>query len=379
MTTIQHRQYRALGIMSGSSLDGLDLAFCAFTTEKEKANSFQLKKWELIRGETLPFSTSWKQQLAQLHEVDARSFLEAHTEFGHYVGQKVLSFLHYYQLEPDFIAFHGHTIFHDPKQHYTVQIGDGAALAAITGLPVINQFRHQDVALQGQGAPLAAIADRYLLQAYDFCLNLGGIANITAQLPGKYLAFDICPANQILNALVSPKGLEYDKDGDISARGSVSQQLLDQLNASAYYQKDYPKTLDNFWGRTHVLEKIKKATLPIEDQLRTAVEHIVQQIKNSLTSLIRQEPFPKKAYRLIPTGGGVFNKFLIQRLTEELSTINIQVEIPDNDFVNFKEAVLMALMGVLRVENIPNILPSVTGARRASIGGAIHQGYLKKL
>lgn len=374
------KKYRALGIMSGSSLDGLDLAFCSFTIQKESPGKASIEQWELLQGQTLSFSREWKNRLSRLPKADARSIMQADVDFGQYAGRQVNHFLQQYQQEPDFIAFHGHTIFHDPARSLTVQIGDGAAVAAVTSYPVINQFRHQDVACGGQGAPIASIADKYLLSDYDFCLNLGGIANVTAQLPHTTVAFDICPANQLLNALAAQRGLEYDDEGQIAAAGRADAALLDELDQADYYLQDYPKTLDNFWGGQHILNKIEASSLSLPDKMRTALEHIVRQIIKSLENLIRKEPFPQKTLRLLPTGGGVFNTFFVKRLGEQLGqSLNIDMQIPDRAFAAFKEAVLMALMGVLRVENIPNVLHSVTGAERDTIGGAIHQGHKKRI
>ncbi len=372
------KSYKVLGIMSGSSLDGLDLAFCTFSVQKDRDQHLNIIDWELLKADTLAFSSGWKKRLADLPKVDGLRFMQAHTQFGHYTGLQVNHFLTKHQLEPDFIAFHGHTIFHDPPNQLTVQIGDGSAVAAVTTFPVINNFRHQDVASGGEGAPIAAIADKYLLPEFDFCLNLGGIANVTAQLPHKTLAFDICPANQILNVLASKMGMEYDDQGKIAASGQVHSHLLEQLNQPAYYQKAYPKTLDNFWGGQYLLPKIEASGINLADQMRTAVEHIAQQIDLSLKSIIEQERLEKSVLRLLPSGGGVFNTFLIDRIKKRIAeSTNIELHLPEPSFAAFKEAILMALMGVLRVENVPNVLHSVTGARINTIGGSIHQGQSK--
>jgi anhydro-N-acetylmuramic acid kinase len=370
-------KYYVLGIMSGSSLDGLDLAFCRFVLRKEPSRPNPIQEWELIKGSTLPFSPEWKERLRSLPAASALEIMQADADFGHYTGQQVNRFLKNIGIAPDLIAFHGHTIFHVPSKMLTVQIGDGAALAAETSLPVVNQFRHQDVACGGQGAPIAAIADKYLLADFDFCLNLGGISNVTALLPDRTIAFDIGPANQILNALAAQRQLEYDDEGRIAASGQVHQPLLQALNQADYYQLDYPKTLDNFWGGRHILSKIQAAELSLEDQMRTAVEHIVFQIARSLEQLISKEKLPQKQYRLLPSGGGVFNTFLMQQLEKKLAAHHIFIEKPEPAFAAFKEAILMALMGVLRIENIPNVMRSVTGATRDSIGGAVHQGHSK--
>lgn len=369
------KTYHVLGIMSGSSLDGLDLALCRFTVAHPVA---VIDDWELIEGSTLAFSAQWQERLRNLPDSNALGIMQADADFGHYTGKQVNEFLKNKSIEPDFIAFHGHTIFHDPSQQFTVQIGDGASVAAETSLPVINQFRHQDVASGGEGAPIASIADRYLLADYDFCLNIGGISNISALLPEKTIAFDIGPANQILNALAAQRQLEYDDEGRIAAAGTVHTTLLEQLNQADFYQQDYPKTLDNFWGGRNILNRLESSGLSLEDQMCTAVEHIAYQIVQSLNEVIKKEKLQKSSYKLLPTGGGVFNTFLMKRLEEQLlMTSTVKLHQPDPSFAAFKEAILMALMGVLRVENVPNVMSSVTGATRDTIGGAIHQGSSK--
>lgn len=366
--------------MSGSSLDGLDLAFCSFELQRENPGMPLIKTWRLLNGETRAFTEPWRQRLKDLPKANALEIMQADVLFGHYVGDQVNDFLKRRQLEPDFIAFHGHTIFHTPSEGLSVQIGDGAALAVKTTYPVINQFRQQDVANQGQGAPLAAIADKYLLPDYDFCLNLGGIANVTAQLPDQFIAFDICPANQLLNAIAAKLGLEYDDEGRIAASGKADLALLNTLNQEAYYHQDYPKTLDNFWGQQHILSKIENRALSLPDQMRTAAEHITDQIAGSLNRILHKEKISKDLLKLLPTGGGVFNAFLMKRLENKLkASSKVAIHFPDPDFANFKEAILMALMGVLRVENIPNVMHTVTGGQYDTISGAIHQGYSKMI
>jgi anhydro-N-acetylmuramic acid kinase len=370
-------KYYVLGIMSGSSLDGLDLALCRFVLQKEQPDRQLIHEWELIKGSTLAFTAEWKQRLRNLPSANALEIMQADADFGHYTGQQANQFLKNIGIAPDLIAFHGHTIFHNPTKQLTVQIGDGAAVAAETSLPVINQFRHQDVACGGEGAPIASIADRYLLSDFDFCLNLGGISNVTALLAGRTIAFDIGPANQILNALAGQRQLEYDDGGRIAASGRVHPPLLEALNQADYYQREYPKTLDNFWGGRHILSKIQASGLSLEDQMRTAVDHIVFQVAKSLERLIIKEKLQKKQYQLLPSGGGVFNTFMMKQLKKQLAARHVIIQEPEPSFAAFKEAILMALMGVLRIENIPNVMCSVTGAGRDTIGGAIHQGYSK--
>lgn len=367
--------------MSGSSLDGLDIAYCAFEVEQLETNELYVHDWEILAAETIAFSQTWCDRLSQLSDQNALVFAKTHTYFGHYLGDIVSDFILRHQLTPDFIASHGHTIFHDPMGRMTMQIGDGAALAAITGFPVISNFRNQDIAIDGEGAPVAPIVDKYLLPGHDFYLNLGGIANITCVLPQKTVAFDICPANQLLNALANKLNLEYDEGGQIAAAGQVLPDLLKRINKGDFYGKSYPKSLDNAWSHTAILSQLEDQTpVAIPNQLCTFVEHIAYQIAFAIKQVIRKEKAEKENYSLLATGGGAFNVYLMERIQAHCRKIaEVEVVIPNPDIIQFKEAVLMAWMGLMRVENMPNVLQSVTGAKRDSINGAIHQGWKKMI
>ena len=372
------KTYKAIGLMSGSSLDGVDIAYCTFEIVRDDAKVLSLKKWELLKGQTIAFSEKWVGRLSQLPTQDALTFAKTHTYLGHYLGEIVLDFIQRHRIEPDFIASHGHTIFHEPMARLTVQIGDGAALAATTGYPVVSNFRNQDIAIDGEGAPVAPIVDKYLFKGHDFYLNIGGIANITSILPDKIIAFDICPANQLLNALANQLGLEYDEEGKIASNGQIDQDLFADLNQADFYKKAYPKSLDNAFSKKAILSKIiSHNPVAIPDQLATLTEHIAYQIVRAIQQIIQRENLQKKAYFLFITGGGAFNTFLIDRIQDYGQSAKITITLPDEAIIQFKEAVLMAWMGVLRIENVPNVLRTVTGARRDSINGAVHQGWRK--
>ncbi|MEM1119831.1 MAG: anhydro-N-acetylmuramic acid kinase [Bacteroidota bacterium] len=374
------KTYKVLGLMSGSSLDGLDLACCQFEVEKTDSHTLQVHDWSILTAETIGFSESWQARLSQLPTQNALNFAKTHTYLGHYWGDMVNDFLQRHQIEPDFIAAHGHTIFHDPIGRMTIQIGDGSAMAAVTGYPVITNFRHQDIAIDGQGAPIAPIVDKYLLAGHDFYLNLGGIANITTVLPNKIIAFDICPANQLLNALAHRLNLPYDEGGQIAASGAVNDTLLKTINRADFYRISYPKSLDNAWSRTAILSQLADDPAEIPNQLATFVEHIAYQIAFAIKQVIRKEKVEKKQLSLLATGGGAFNTFLVERLQHYGQQVgDIKVVIPDSDIIQFKEAALMAWMGVMRVEHVPNVLKSVTGAKRDTVNGAIHQGWRKQI
>ncbi|MEM9850303.1 MAG: anhydro-N-acetylmuramic acid kinase [Bacteroidota bacterium] len=370
------RTYRILGLMSGSALDGLDLAYCRF--ELAANRDFELLNWEIEQATTLPYSESWQNRLAQLIHADARSFAETHVHYARYVGQLVNQFLADYQLDPDYIASHGHTIFHFPDLFYTTQIGEGAALAATTGYPVICDFRTQDVAQGGQGAPIASIADKYFFGQYDFCLNLGGIANLTAKVDKKYVAFDISGANQILNALAAEIGLAYDDKGELAAQGNLIPTLFKASNQLDFLTADYPKTLDNQWVKTQLLPIFKNPSYALKDRLHTAVQHIAYQIAAAVKKVVEQEAMRKSSYHFLATGGGAYNNFLMTSMQRAFAQHTpVHIHVPSDTIISFKEAAMIALMGVMRIENVPNCMSNVTGAKFDTINGAIYQGWKK--
>jgi len=363
--------FKALGLMSGSSLDGLDLAFCEFRF----AESGALNEWRLVASDTLSFSEPWKKILAELPAGSAFQLAEAHAAFGEYVGDLVNAFLEEHQLTPDFIASHGHTIFHYPDKRFTTQIGDGAAIAARTGRVVIDNFRAQDVALGGQGAPLAPLADRVLFSDYDFCLNLGGIANLTLKADGgRYVAYDLGGANQVLNALVQPIGLAYDDKGRLAARGSLNAPLKAKADALPFFSQPYPKSLGNDWVRRELIPLFLAADCPLEDKLHTACVQLAEQISSHLAQTLEREGVQRSNYKLLATGGGAMNDFLMDCIQKSCAPQKVEVVVPDARIISFKEAILMALLGALRMMGKPNCMASVTGATRDAVGGAVHLG-----
>lgn len=369
---MKQKTYYALGLMSGSSLDGLDIAYCTITWQYG-----QVTDWKILEGETMPFSEQWQNRLRGLPLQDGLIFAKTNTYFGHYMADLVNSFLSKYKIEKvDFIASHGHTIFHNPNQRISIQIGDGAALAAKTGLTTICDFRTQDVALDGEGAPLAPLADRYLFDGYDFYLNIGGIANLSANVgENKWVALDCCPANQVLNVLANELGAEYDKDGLWASQGIVNQELLQRVANFDYYTQKYPKSLGNEWIRKEILPLYLEANCSWQDKLATATEHIGIELANTIHQIIEKENFHKDSYKLFSTGGGTFNHFLMETIEAYCNQkIKVALHLPDQKIINFKEALLMALLGVLRLEHVPNSLRSITGAKRDTVNGAVYFG-----
>ncbi len=361
------KTYHILGLMSGSSLDGLDIAYCKFEMDEE------ILDWEILKAETVPYEEKWQLRLANLPQQSALDFVKSHTYFGHYMGDLVNAFIDKHDIDPDFIASHGHTIYHYPNRMLTCQIGDGAALASKTGLPTICNFRGHDVALEGEGTPLAPTVDKYLFPDYDFLLNLGGIANLTHQKNGKISAYDITPCNQILNSLAQLLGMEYDHNGDIGKSGKIITELYDFLNQYPFYQMPFPKSLDNQNIKNNFLPKILNYEASVKDRLHTCSKVFGLQIAKSILSF----EIDKKS-KVLVSGGGAFNSFLIECINENLDG-KIKIELPDIEIINFKEALLIALLGLLRVRNKVNCFSEITNAKADSIGGAIYQGIKKQI
>ncbi len=358
--------------MSGSSLDGLDIAYTHFQETGGVWN------FEIVHADCIPYSEEWINQLQHATSLPAMDYQLLHTAYGHYTGEQVNRFVAAHELahKVDLIASHGHTTFHAPLYKMTAQLGDGAAIAAVTGLPVITDLRAMDIAFGGQGAPIVPIGEKLLLSGYDLLLNIGGIANISSRSQDGYTAFDICAANRVLNMLASQAGLKYDENGKMASAGNTNNHLLLELNSLEYYTQPYPKSLANDFGTGTVFPVIGKYKLRTEDSLSTYVEHICSQVKSSVKILRQSERFqqPANAQRMLVTGGGAFNVFLIDRLQEVLAELNIEIVNPDDKLINFKEAMIMSLIGVLRWREEYNVLASVTGATRNTIGGALWLG-----
>ena len=353
--------------MSGSSLDGLDIVFAEF---HENAGSWN---FEIRAADCCEYTESWKERLQNATSFSAIDYQLLHVDYGHYIGETVNSFIeaNNLQYQVGLIASHGHTTFHVPSKKMTAQLGDGAAIAAETKLPVVSDLRAMDLAFGGQGAPIVPIGEKLLLKDFSMFLNLGGIANISFNSPKGYIAFDICPANRVLNLIANIVNKEYDNGGQMAALGNVNDELLNKLNSFEYYKLPYPKSLANNFGTDELFPVLKSFGLPHNDLLRTYVEHIVQQIK---FAIVTNSKLHTQNSKLLVTGGGAFNNFLIKRLSEELSANFVEVVIPHENLVKYKEALIMALIGVLRWRQEYNVFSSVTGADRDSIGGAIWIG-----
>ncbi len=359
--------YRVIGLMSGSSLDGLDIVF----VELEETGG----KWsyEIKAADCYPYEAEWSEKLKHAIHLNAYEYLLLHSAYGKFTGEKINQFIadHHLFHRVQLIASHGHTTFHDPKNGMTAQLGDGAAIAAVTGINVVSDLRAMDVALGGEGAPIVPMGEKLLFKDFSCFLNLGGIANISINKPDEYIAFDVCPANRVLNMLAQEKGKAFDANGEVAAAGKINTALLTQLNALRYYQQPFPKSLSNNFGTEVIFPIIQSFQLSPEDALRTYSTHIVQQIGYAFNQLDLQTVSNKK---ILVTGGGALNNFLIKSLKDALAAYNIEVVVPEKQLIEYKEALIMALLGVLRWREENTVLNSVTGAKRSSIGGAVWIG-----
>lgn len=358
--------YRAIGLMSGSSLDGLDIVFAEF---QESAGKWT---WQIQKAACLPYEKEWSERLLAAPTLSARDYLRLHADYGHYLGQLVNQFIedNGLQFQVAVVASHGHTSFHQPP-YFTAQLGEGAAIAAETGLPIVADLRALDVALGGQGAPIVPIGERLLLSQYPLLLNIGGIANISVHTTENTLAFDICPANRVLNHFAARLGMEFDEDGRAASEGHVQESLLQTLNAFDFYRQPPPKSLANEFGTDTLVPLLENTGLSPNDILRTYVEHIADQVKKAIMD---HATWPPSGGSLLVTGGGAFNHFLVTRLTDLLQPLGITVTVPDANLIKYKEALIMALLGVLRWRDEYSTIPTTTGAKRGSIGGALWNG-----
>jgi anhydro-N-acetylmuramic acid kinase len=355
--------YEVIGLMSGTSLDGLDIAYCSFT---KKSGQWQ---FNLIQSEFVAYTDSYRDQLKNSIDLSAIDLLVLNNQYGEWLGQNAKRFIDQHQLDVDFIASHGHTVFHQIDKQLTYQIGNGQTLANASGHKVICDFRSLDVSLGGQGAPLVPIGDKLLFSQYNFCLNLGGISNVSFDHKDERKAFDIAPVNMLLSHVLKSTGLPYDDGGSIAKEGILNNKLFDTLNTLPYYQLPFPKSLGYEWFVGEVVPILNRFDLPITDLLCTSVHHVAFQIANSLIS--HAHPGAK----MLVTGGGVKNHFLIETVENYLKD-KIALVIPSSEIIDFKEAIVFAFMGVLRDRCEINSLKSVTGAVKDGSGGVIfHPTY----
>ncbi len=353
--------------MSGSSLDGLDICF----THLEEVRG--VWKFDIQYAECIPYNGEWLEKLDRAQQMDTSDFLKLHTAYGRYIGETVNEFINRNDIahQVDFLATHGHTVYHDPANHTSFQVGDGATIAAVTGLPVVSDLRSLDVALGGQGAPIVPIGDKLLFGDFDYWLNIGGIVNITVKHDDGLMAFDVCTGNQALNALARNEGYDFDKDGALSGKGKLLIAVLGQLNDQVYFRKTPPKSLSNDAAQSLAFPILMQSAYRNVDLMRTMVQHIAEQV----AQVVKQFPHQKEQAKMLVTGGGAFNNFLVETIQTALRPYNVNAVVPYEQVVKFKEALVMALFGALRWREETNVMSSVTGADRDSISGALWMGH----
>lgn len=348
MTTFQ-----AIGLMSGTSLDGLDICLAKF----EKQNS--VWKFQILKAETISYTKDLEDQLRNSIHLSAEKLLELHSEYGFYLGKEVKNFISRHQIENiDLISSHGHTVFHQPQKKFTLQIGDGRAIRIETCLPVVYDFRSQDVLMGGNGAPLVPIGDELLFSEYDACLNLGGFSNISLKLNHKRIAFDIAPVNIILNKLAQNCNQNFDENGDLARKGKINTELLNKLNSLEFYNLSHPKSLGIEWCNENIFPLFNG--LDSKDILATFTEHSAEQISKVLNQY--------QLKKVLFTGGGTYNSYLIEKIKEKT---NSEIVIPEKEIIDFKEALIFAFMGVLRINKEINVLSSATGSTSDHSSGII--------
>lgn len=361
------RGVNVIGLMSGTSLDGLDICYVNFKYNKN-GNGRGEWQYKILKAEDESYPADLKEKLATAQNMTALEYARLDSEYGLYLGSRVKAFMERNGATPHIIASHGQTIFHQPEIRFTAQIGSGAGIAAETGVDTVCDFRTTDVALYGQGAPLVPIGDRHLFHEYDYCLNLGGFSNISSEAvverSGKSvttrIAYDISPVNYVLNHYMRKKGMDYDKDGETARSGKLSAELFERLNNLSFYTHTGPKSLGREWVESDVFPLIDSYMLPIEDVLATFCEHVAVQISKHI-----------KGGKVLLTGGGALNKFLVERM--QANAMQCTYIVPDRQTVNFKEALIFAFLGALYIADMPNCMSSVTGARYNCIGGALYK------
>ncbi|TVZ53118.1 anhydro-N-acetylmuramic acid kinase [Dokdonia sp. Hel_I_53] len=350
---MEQNSYNVIGVMSGTSLDGID---CAYVQILKKPQYSAL----IDKAQTYPYTQQWKDKLSAAHTLSKEDLTHLNEEYTRYLGEVINTFIEEFKIEHiDIISSHGHTILHQPERGYTLQIGNLQQLAALTSQKVVCDFRVQDVVLGGQGAPLVPIGDELLFSHYDYCLNLGGFANVSTKRKDIRIAYDICPVNVVLNKYAQKLDAEYDDNGAFAKAGVVQNQLLEKLNSLAFYNSAPPKSLGIEWVHQYVFPLLDATDLTPKDFLATFTEHIAIQLANQF----------EKNSSVFVTGGGAYNSFLLERLSFHK---DVTLIVPDASMLEFKEALIFALLGVLRLDNKVNILSSVTGASLDHCSGVIY-------
>lgn len=338
--------------MSGTSLDGLDIAYCEF---EEKKGEW---KYEILQAETVEYTDELRKKIISMETASAEELSRFDMELGHFFGKQAEDFIRRHNLSPELVSSHGQTIFHRPSAGYTTQIGSLAAICSHVRTKTVGDFRTLDLALGGQGAPLVPIGDLLLFKDYENCLNIGGFANITHKDKGEIKAYDICPVNIVLNSLSRRKGMPFDQDGNLAESGTIDNALLEKLNALPYYKEKHSKSLGSEWVKAHIDPLLAESRLSTEDLLATYTAHAAEQIASNICG------------RTIVSGGGAYNKHLLSCIRKKC---RYEISIADKKITDYKEAMIFAFLGVLRDCNRVNCLSSVTGARQSSCCGTVIQ------
>ncbi len=347
--------YNVIGVMSGTSLDGVDLAHINFEINDGKWS------YKIFECDTFSYSNEMISKLKNGIHLSSIELSELNIEYTNLLGNIISEFIAKNNISNlDAVCSHGHTILHQPQNGFTLQIGNLPEIAKITNQKVVCNFRVQDVLFGGQGAPLVPIGDEILFSEFDYCLNLGGFSNISFEENNERIAFDISPVNTVLNFYANTFGLEYDDKGKISESGNINIELFDELNKLEFYHKSYPKSLGFEFVQEIILPILNNYPITVEDKMRTFTEHIAFQIGEILKT---------KTGKLLISGGGVYNEFLIERIKKYLPSI--EVIIPDEKTIQYKEALIFALLGVLKLRNEINVLASVTGAKQNHSSGEV--------
>jgi anhydro-N-acetylmuramic acid kinase len=351
---MEKNKYHVIGVMSGTSLDGIDLVEVEFVFN----TSWHFK---ILNAETIDYNEEWQEILEGLVLTSKERLYVIDADYTAYLSEKINDFKERYSIRNlDAVCSHGHTALHQPDNRLTFQIGNLPILSKLLNEKVVCDFRVQDVELGGQGAPLVPIGDKLLFSEYDYCLNLGGFANISMDLKDLRIAYDVCPVNIVLNHYVKQLGFNYDDKGRLAASGTLNKELLESLNNIEFYKKDFPKSLGLEWVNKEVFPLIDGFQLEVQDVLRTCVEHMAIQIVSQLQTIENAS--------VLVSGGGVFNTFLIQRMK---ANFNGSIIIPSENVIDFKEAVIFGFLGVLKLRNEVNCLQSVTGASKDHSSGEI--------
>lgn len=347
------KAYQAIGIMSGSSLDGLDI--CAATFKHDQSWSYRLDHFK-----TCPFPSEIYRRLFNCRSLSGLELHLLDIELGKWIGDQVRQLIDDLGLHPALIGSHGHTVFHQVSRGLSLQIGNGHAIAQGSGLPVITDFRQANVLNGGQGAPLVPIGDALLFAEYSACINIGGIANVSIRKGSEVLAGDIVPANQVLNRLSQALGYDYDDCGNIARKGKINPEWLSYLNSLSFFKRPFPKSISNEWVQKEFLDSLPDCST--EDALHTFAHFVAERIAECLDL--------EKGTRVLITGGGALNTFLIELIA--IKRPELVFEVPNLDLIQSKEALIFAFMGVLRWIGENNCLATYTGANKDLSAGVIY-------